>query len=397
MIHRILRLRSHRLVLLAAVLYLFVPTGLRAQASVTAILKDPSGAPATGQNTYVRFTLEGYGSNIPRVVGTNIIVPPFKDFKPDANGNISGSIQGNDTISVGANPAGGTWYRVCEYRLGQLFRCNNFTITGGAFDLDSATPNTTNPTIPAPTGDTTYARIDGGNQPFSGSITAPNITATNQLKSTVATGTPPLIVASTTVVANLNASQLDGKSAPSGNIVGDTDVQTLTQKTVDTATPTELAYVHGVTSTIQTQLDAKVPTSRTVNGHALSSNVTVSFPDTSPTAAAVVGLFDSGSCSGYLYSDGTCSTPSNSNSGRNTSVCSTAAAGGSTCATVVNLDHAETDTNYAAAIGCVGPTQFPIILGYTKTTTSVTVTISNGTNNMAQISTCSELDVVVLR
>lgn len=46
-----------------------------------------------------------------------------------------------------------------------------------------------------------------------------------------------------------------------------------------TATTTELNYTDGVTSAIQTQLDAKVPTTRTVNGHALSGNVTVTASD----------------------------------------------------------------------------------------------------------------------
>jgi len=50
--------------------------------------------------------------------------------------------------------------------------------------------------------------------------------------STVASGTAPFQVTSDTVVANLNAARLNGKTAPSGNIVGDTDVQTLTNKTL---------------------------------------------------------------------------------------------------------------------------------------------------------------------
>jgi hypothetical protein len=48
-----------------------------------------------------------------------------------------------------------------------------------------------------------------------------------------------------------------------------------------TATTAELNYVDGVTSSIQTQLNAKVPTSRTVNGKALSSNITLSASDVS--------------------------------------------------------------------------------------------------------------------
>jgi hypothetical protein len=48
--------------------------------------------------------------------------------------------------------------------------------------------------------------------------------------STVSSGTAPFQVTSDTVVANLNAARLNGKTAPSGNIVGDTDTQTLTNK-----------------------------------------------------------------------------------------------------------------------------------------------------------------------
>ena len=46
-----------------------------------------------------------------------------------------------------------------------------------------------------------------------------------------------------------------------------------------TATTAELNYVDGVTSNIQTQLNAKVPTSRTVNGKALSSNISLTAAD----------------------------------------------------------------------------------------------------------------------
>jgi len=66
------------------------------------------------------------------------------------------------------------------------------------------------------------------NNTFTGSNTF-----TQQIVSTVATGTAPFSIASTTVVPNLNAQLHNGKTAPSGNIVGDTDTQTLTNKTFD--------------------------------------------------------------------------------------------------------------------------------------------------------------------
>lgn len=71
-----------------------------------------------------------------------------------------------------------------------------------------------------------------------------------------------------------NASDLtahiNNKSNPHGVTLGQLGV---------TATAAELNYVDGVTSSIQTQLNAKVPTSRTVNGKALSANITLSAGD----------------------------------------------------------------------------------------------------------------------
>ena len=46
-----------------------------------------------------------------------------------------------------------------------------------------------------------------------------------------------------------------------------------------TATTAELNCVDGVTSNIQTQLNAKVPTTRTINGKALSSNISLTASD----------------------------------------------------------------------------------------------------------------------
>ena len=48
---------------------------------------------------------------------------------------------------------------------------------------------------------------------------------------------------------------------------------------VSAVTSTELGYLDGVTSAIQTQLNGKVPTTRTVNGKALSANVTIGISD----------------------------------------------------------------------------------------------------------------------
>lgn len=112
----------------------------RAQVTVTGNLKDVGVSNISGSNTFMRFSLTNYGSSLPRVTGTNVIAIPYKDFHPDSNGNISGTIQGNDTITPG-----GTLYNICAFYQGQQFRCAEYSITGASFNLDSATPVVTPP------------------------------------------------------------------------------------------------------------------------------------------------------------------------------------------------------------------------------------------------------------
>jgi hypothetical protein len=58
----------------------------------------------------------------------------------------------------------------------------------------------------------------------------------------------------------------------------------------------------------------------------------------------------------------------------------------------VNISPNQSDTLYIANCSGISPTQFPFIIGLSKSLTSITVTISNGTASQAQISTFAELD-----
>ena len=69
-----------------------------------------------------------------------------------------------------------------------------------------------------------------------GSLSVSSLTASGQITSTVATGTAPLSIASTTVVPNLNAQLHNGLTAPASTIVGISDTQTLTSKTLTSPT-----------------------------------------------------------------------------------------------------------------------------------------------------------------
>lgn len=63
-------------------------------------------------------------------------------------------------------------------------------------------------------------------------VNTSGIITASRFVSTVATGTKPIDVQSQTLVTNLNADYLRGKVPPSGDIVGTTDIQTLTNKTL---------------------------------------------------------------------------------------------------------------------------------------------------------------------
>ena len=71
----------------------------------------------------------------------------------------------------------------------------------------------------------------------------------DRIISTVATGTAPFVVSSATQVSNLNASLLGGKSAPSGDIVGTSDSQTLSNKTLTSPVISSIVY-SGTTSNL---------------------------------------------------------------------------------------------------------------------------------------------------
>jgi hypothetical protein len=128
-----------------------------------------TGAPVTQQNAYVLFTLQNFGSNIPRVIGTNAIVSQISPpFTPNGSGAISGSIQSNDSIT----PAN-TFYRVCVYYQGSQFQCNNYTINysaGTTWNLNTATPTNL---VPAPPVDFQNANTVYAGPP-SGAATSPS-------------------------------------------------------------------------------------------------------------------------------------------------------------------------------------------------------------------------------
>jgi hypothetical protein len=114
-----------------------------------------------------------------------------------------------------------------DINLTGTFRQNGNTFEGSRFTVG--------------TGSSIY-RLDGnvgiGTSTLPQKLTVVGNVSAGQFISTVTSGTAPLVVLSDTQVTNLNVSFLRGKLPPTGDIVGTTDTQTLTNKTLTSPTLT---------------------------------------------------------------------------------------------------------------------------------------------------------------
>jgi hypothetical protein len=124
----------------------------------------------------VRAYLRGCSANQPRVLGTALIAPSgssvyYKDFRPDANGLITGTLYSSrDAAGTGdgeidcASSKQAVWYGIVVFVNGTpgvevpVHAKNTATL-----DITQLSPITTTPVVTAPTGDTTYCRLDASN------------------------------------------------------------------------------------------------------------------------------------------------------------------------------------------------------------------------------------------
>src|SRR6185437_9341022 len=156
-----------------------------------------TSAATSSSNAFVRFVLRGTRGAQPTVVGTGAIAPLvsadgmfYTDIAADSSGNVSGTIYstrdatgllaGDITVS-GSGIA--VWYGMIVYSNGVAGpEVPIHAKQGATLDPSSVTPITSVPVVTAPTGDTTYARLDGGNTPFTGLVQANAGLITNNLE-----------------------------------------------------------------------------------------------------------------------------------------------------------------------------------------------------------------------
>jgi len=210
---------------------------------------------------------------------------------------------------------------------------------------------------------------------FTGEVDAVNIVYSGELFSTVATGTPPISVVSTTQVPNLNVSELEGCTWESPCSIGSTTPNTAHFTSV--VINTELTLGGSNVTSIK-GLDTALYTAGTIAGGAGNSLCT-DANGSATTSGCVTSGFTSVA------------------TGTNGSVCSTTTTNGSTCNTTVTISPTQANTSYIAACSGNTPTGYPFIINVAPASTSaVTVTITNGASAQAVVSTYNSLNCIVV-
>lgn len=282
------------------------------------------------------------------------------------------------------------YYTAAFYdRTGALVMYSNYVVpTGGTFNVGLALPTTITTT------NISYLNpaILSGNNIFTGTNTFNNITTFNalatftaglssttglfsgQITSTVATGTAPLVIASTTVVPNLNASLLLGCTWAVPCAIGST-------------TPNSGAFTSLSSNTFQLA----------------SGTIQVAVQGTD-TSLLSVGTFTGGAGVGVCKdaNGGATTTGCNTSGftrvslGTNGSVCTTGTSAGATCTTTVTISPTQADTAYIPSCLGISASGSPFIQGVTKGTSSIVVTVKNGQASDAVASTYGELDCLAI-
>jgi len=158
-------------------------------------------------------------------------------FVDNINENIGIATETSPYVGIGTtNPT------VKFHVVGDTNIDGDFTVINGSINASSYNING-NPLVDATILQWNYAsngtdmyRLNGnigiGTSVFTQKLTVLGNVSAGQFISTVTSGTAPFVVLSDTQVTNLNASFLRGKTPPTGTIVGTTDTQTLTNKTL---------------------------------------------------------------------------------------------------------------------------------------------------------------------
>lgn len=215
--------------------------------------------------------------------------------------------------------------------------------------------------------------IDTGAISASGAISSTGTVTGTQLISNIATGTAPLSVVSTTVVPNLNVSELLGDTWAVPGPIGSTTPNT------------------GAFTTLQANTSFVINGSPTLVGVAGTDNHLA-------TAGSMIGSAGAPVCldSNNGVTTSSCGLGvSKINYGSSSTVCSTGNTAGSSCSTTVSWNSSFADSGYYANCWGVTASGAPYIVGGSSYTNSnLSVTISNGQGSQAVVSTYASIQCI---
>jgi hypothetical protein len=245
--------------------------------------------------------------------------------------------------------------------------------------LTSSGPNTLN-------GGGTLSGTFSGSPTFSGTpnfaagFTVASLTVTGQIISTLATGTPPFVIASTTNVPNLNASSINGCTFPIPCPLGSTTPNTAVFTTLQANTSFTL---NGGTAQTGVQgTDTSIMTAANVGLGAGLPLCTDTNHGATTTGCVPVSPANYGDCT----VGGTCTA----------TTCPTGAGASSSCTITVPLHTTQLTNTYAASCTGIGPTGVPYVGAIVKNTGNIVVTITNGQGSAAVASTFTEMSCTVV-
>lgn len=143
-----------------------------------------------------------------------------------------------------------------------------------------------------------------------GNIISSGIVTASRFISTVSTGTPPFEVSSLTLVTHLNADYLRGKVGPTGDIVGTSDSQTLTNKTINLSSNTLTGTTAEFNSSLSDDDFATISGIETFTNKTLTSPTITSIVNSgTKTVPTGIGTFvitgSTGTVSSGMIADGT--------------------------------------------------------------------------------------------
>lgn len=356
------------------------------------------GTGTVSSNTFVRFYLRGCSGNQPRINGTALIAPTlgnvyYFDFVPNGSGTISGTLYstrdaagtGNGAIECGGSFTA-VWYGMTTFLNGRAGpEVPVHAKASATLDISNVTPITSNPVVTAPTGDSTYARIDAGNQPFTGAITSPGITDTGTLS---VTSTATLNGATTVNAAETVNGVLTAQSA--GNL----------QQVISKAS-SDANQGYSAQNSVQNwacgvrQDNSEAYICRDVT----SSNDRLKIPTGTGlmTVPNLTGTF--ARTSGDTFTTTTLTSPTITSPTINTGItnsgtglmhmrvasCTTAASANAACNVTINWPGTWANTSYTASCTLDSPSggNVWVVATQTKSTTQITVIIQNVPGNSA--------------